>query len=166
MPVARTNPFMSEANATELPSTSNAPVLPEKSESDAAIAQESAQALAQDAALAAILASNKVVLDPYLKRSVTLLSQPHRTGYTLQLASLSREENAQKYFNLLADHVDMTGVFAQLSSYNGRKFVSVYFGQYPSADLAKQALSTLPEPVKTSKPIVRTWAKIKQDQAP
>ncbi len=165
-PVASANAFMSEANATELASATNPPVPAEPSDLHTALAQESAQATAQDAALAATLARNKAVLEPYLKRSVTLLSQPHRTGYTLQLASLSREESAEKYFNLLSSHVDMKEVFALLSSYSGRKFVSVYFGQYPTMELAKGDLAQLPEPIKTSKPIVRAWARIEQDQAP
>lgn len=105
-------------------------------------------------------------LEPHLLRLEQRLQAPVVEGYTVQLASLPRDEGVANYINKLVQLVDSAMVFAQLSTYNGRAFVSVFYGQYANAAEATRALAALPEPLKANKPMLRTWAKIKQDQSP
>ena len=104
-------------------------------------------------------------LQPYLQRTEAYLQQPDLGGYTLQIATLPREAGAADYVKALAQHVDAAMVFAQLTHYNGRDFVSVFVGTYASVSEASDALASWPASIKTNKPMVRTWAKIKQDQS-
>lgn len=104
-------------------------------------------------------------LQSYLQRTQDLLSRGDTQGFTVQLAALPRDGNAARYFKLVSQQLDSSLIFAQLSSYNGRNFVSVYYGNFVAASQAQAALVGLPTSFKTNKPIVRTWARIKQDQA-
>ncbi len=112
--------------------------------------------------------TSAIVVDPtllpYLARMAAQLGQSDMTGYTIQIAALPRDANVAKYFSFLGHHIDSSIVFAQLTNYNGRDFVSVFVGKYRSASEANTALMALPQPLKTNKPMVRTWVKIKQDQ--
>lgn len=112
------------------------------------------------------LADAEPVLQSYLQRTQALLTRGDANGFTLQLAALPRDGNAAKYLKLVSQQLDSSLIFAQLSSYNGRNFVSVYYGNFAAASQAQATLADLPVSLKSNKPIVRTWARIKQDQAP
>lgn len=103
-------------------------------------------------------------LQPYLERTRQHLLQPGLTGYSVQLASLPRDASAPAYLNLLSQHIDSAIIFAQLSRYNGREFVSAFVGHFDTVAEAKAAMAGWPASLKTNKPIVRTWLKIRQDQ--
>lgn len=111
-------------------------------------------------------ASMDQVLQPHLQRLQQRLQATPLDGYTVQLAALPRDEGVVNYMNNLTHLVDSAMVFAQHSTYNGKQFVSVFYGQYTRAGDAAQAVAALPGGLKTNKPIVRTWVKIKQDQSP
>lgn len=101
---------------------------------------------------------------PYLQRTTELFRQPDLGGFTLQIATLSRDANASQYVNFVRHHIDSAVVFAQLTNYNRRNFVSIFVGRYATIEEAYAALAVLPEPLKVNKPMVRTWVKIRQDQ--
>ena len=103
-------------------------------------------------------------LQEYLTRTQTQIAKPGLGGFTIQLAALPRDASVVGYFKLASRHLDSARIFAQLSTYNGRNFVSVYFGDFLSVTEASVALAGLPISLKTNKPIVRTWVKIRQDQ--
>ncbi len=103
-------------------------------------------------------------LQPYLERAREHLKQPGLDGYSVQLASLPRDASAPVYLNLVSRHVDSATIFAQLSRYNNREFVSVFVGHFNTVAEARAALAGWPASLKTNKPIVRTWLKIRQDQ--
>jgi len=103
-------------------------------------------------------------LQPYLQRTEAYLRRPNLGGYTVQIAAIKRDANALNYLNFAAHHVDSAMIFAQLTRYNDRDFVAVFVGQYASAGEATAALAALPDAIKTNKPMVRTWTKIRQDQ--
>jgi DamX protein len=105
-------------------------------------------------------------LQPYLQRTEAYLRRPDLGGYTLQIAAIKRDASAVNYLNFAVHHVDSTMIFAQLTRYNERDFVAVFVGQYASAGEANAALAALPDAIKTNKPMVRTWTKIKQEQPP
>jgi MSHA biogenesis protein MshM len=113
-----------------------------------------------------VLADAEPALQSYLQRTQAHLTRGDANGFTLQLAALPRDGNAAKYLKLVSQQLDSSLIFAQLSSYNGRNFVSVYYGNFAATSQAQATLADLPESLKTNKPIVRTWARIKQDQAP
>jgi septal ring-binding cell division protein DamX len=104
-------------------------------------------------------------LQLYLLRTQTLLKTTDLTRYTLQIAAISEDASAASYLRFASQHVNLGLVYAKLSTYNGRNFVSVYYGSYGTLAEATAALAGLPDALKFNKPIVRTWARIKQDQA-
>lgn len=106
------------------------------------------------------------VLKPFIESTQAQLQSGELSGYTLQIAALPREPTAAAYVKSLSQLVDPKQVYAQLSHYNGKDFVAVFVGSYPSSAKANAALIDLPAPLKANKPIVRTWNKIRQDQLP
>jgi MSHA biogenesis protein MshM len=111
-------------------------------------------------------ATTEGILKNYLQRTGDRLGQPELRGYTLQLAALPRDASIERYLNSTVHAVDAAMIFAQLSTYNGRNFVSVYYGNFETVADASAALAALPASLRTNKPIVRTWTRIKQDQSP
>ncbi len=109
--------------------------------------------------------ASEAALQPYLQRTKAHLQQPDLGGYTVQLAALSPDGNVADYLKSLVPHVDAAMVFAQLTHYNGRDYVSVFVGQYAGVAQANAALAAWPASIKTNKPMVRTWIKIRQDQS-
>lgn len=101
-----------------------------------------------------------------VKRTEDLLADKKTRGYTLQLASLPSMEPLSDYLALIERHVDASAVFAHDRTYKGKSSVAVYVGQYPSEQEARKALQQLPEDLKNNQPIVRTWARIRQEPKP
>ena len=103
-------------------------------------------------------------VQPYLERTQAQLRNSELAGYTLQIAALPREAPVATYLQTVAQQIGPEQVYAQLSHYNGKDFVAVFVGSYPSIAKANAARNDLPGPLKANKPIVRTWTKIRQDQ--
>lgn len=104
------------------------------------------------------------VVLPYLERTQAQLQNPELSGYTLQIAALPREAPVAAYLQTVAQQIGSEQVYAQLSHYNGKDFVAVFIGSYPSIAQANAARNDLPGALRANKPIVRTWIKIRQDQ--
>ena len=101
---------------------------------------------------------------PLIKSTQAQLKSGELTGYTVQIAALPREPSAAAFMESLSRQVDPKQIYAQLSHYNGKDFVAVFVGNYPSSAKANAALIDLPAPLKANKPMVLTWNKIRQDQ--
>ena len=101
-----------------------------------------------------------------IKRTENFLADKNSRGYTLQLASLPSMEPLSGYIELIEKHVDSSTIFAHDRTYNGKSSVAVYVGQYASEQEARRALHQLPEALKNNQPIVRTWARIRQEPKP
>jgi MSHA biogenesis protein MshM len=157
-------PVVTSASNLERPSSPEAPPR------QAALAPASAapNALGSGAALQTTPqgASSERDLQAYFDRTHTLLSKPAGARYTLQLAAIPRDVNGLAYLKFAGQHVDPALLYAQASIYDGRNFVAVYFGTYGTMAQANTALAALPQALKFNKPIIRTWAKIRLDQAP
>jgi septal ring-binding cell division protein DamX len=110
--------------------------------------------------------STQSELQAYFARTQALLQQPNTERYTLQLAAIPDDVKALGYLKFAGQHVAPATLYAQASTYNGRKFVAVFFGTYGTKAQATAALAGLPDALKVNKPIIRTWAKIRLDQAP
>ena len=101
-----------------------------------------------------------------VKRTEEFLSDQKWRGFTLQLASLPSMESLPGYVDAIKGYVDSSSIYAHGRTYNGKSVVAVYLGQYPTEQAARDALRALPEPVKINQPIVRTWARIRQEPKP
>ncbi len=110
-------------------------------------------------------AASQAALQPYLQRTQAYLQRPDLDGFAVQLAALSPDGNVANYLKFLAQHVDAAMVFAKLTHYNGHDYVSVFVGQYVTHAQAQAALAAWPASIKTNKPMVRSWIKIRQDQS-
>jgi len=62
--------------------------------------------------------------------------------------------------------VHSSTIYAHDRTYNGKSSVAVYVGQYASEQEARRALQQLPEALRNNQPIVRTWARIRQEPKP
>jgi septal ring-binding cell division protein DamX len=161
--VAAAGPTLSPA-LIAMPPASAVRVVTPASPVPTASAALASVASAPPSALPAVAPAWLAVLMPIIESTQAQLQNGELTGYTLQIAALPREPTAAAYVKSLSQQVDPKQVYAQLSHYNGKDFVSVFVGSYPSSAKANAALIDLPAPLKANKPIVRTWNKIRQDQ--
>ena len=102
-------------------------------------------------------------LDEYLARTALHTSNPNLQGYTIQLAALPLDANVTKYLDRVGQLMASTMVFAQHSSYNRKKYIAVYYGEFNSSADASKAIARLPVALRTNKPIVRTWINIREN---
>ena len=65
-----------------------------------------------------------------------------------------------------AAQLDASQVYAQHSVYKGKAYVSVFLGNFDSYRSAALVIEGLPGALKSNRPLVRTWNKIKQDPLP
>lgn len=104
--------------------------------------------------------------DAVLARTQSLLKKQDLDGYTIQLAALPSNTSPDRYLEQIATQLDMSDVYARYSVYKGMSYMSVYFGEFDSYGAAASAVKGLPTALKNNRPLVRTWIKIKEDQAP
>jgi MSHA biogenesis protein MshM len=102
-------------------------------------------------------------LEDYLAQTQRQLNNPDVKKYTVQLASLPRDANALQYLQRASEYQGFSLVFAQLTSYNDKKYIAVFFGDFATVVEANRAIKALPRELQTNRPIVRTWAKIRMD---
>ena len=62
--------------------------------------------------------------------------------------------------------LDESRIFAKYSVYKGNTYMAVFYGHFDSFQAASSAVNQLPAALKANRPLVRTWTKIKEDQAP
>lgn len=104
--------------------------------------------------------------DAVLARTQSLLKNQKLHGYTIQLAALPSNTSPDRYLEQIATQLDMSDVYARYSVYKGMSYMSVYFGEFDSFSAAASVVKGLPTALKNNRPLVRTWIKIKEDQAP
>ncbi|MDK9703707.1 MAG: AAA family ATPase [Sulfuritalea sp.] len=105
-------------------------------------------------------------IDALIKRTEEFLGDQQSRGFTLQLASLSSTGNVADYLSEVSQLVDASRIYAHHRIYNGKSVVAVYLGQYSTEQEARDALRKLPEPLKMNQPVLRTWARIRQEPKP
>jgi len=137
------------------------PVVAAASAAPALVPQSPPVSVKQDAAEA-----DRGNIRGVVKRTEDLLGDPKWRGFTLQLASLPSMDHLPDYVNAIKGYVDFSSIYAHGRTYNGKSSVAVYLGQYPTELEAREALRTLPEALKINQPIVRTWARIRQEPKP
>ncbi|MBK6999543.1 MAG: AAA family ATPase [Rhodoferax sp.] len=159
-----TQPLTNPAGALALPSASMAkPTVPFQ----AAVAQvkSSSPAAAAAAAVAAAAVVPDADLQSYVTRAEAYLRTPELAGFTLQVAALPRDASVAKYVKMVGQYVDSKDIFVLQTHYNGHDYVSVFVGRFATLTQANATLADLPAPLKSNKPLIRTWSKIKQDQS-
>ncbi|MGE5385207.1 MAG: AAA family ATPase [Betaproteobacteria bacterium] len=102
-------------------------------------------------------------IEAAMARTTQRLKAPDVSGYTLQLTALPMTNDLTHYFKSIERSVDISGLYAHNRTYGGKSYVAVYLGNYESEKEAKTALSQLQKPLTMDKPIVRSWAKIRQE---
>ncbi len=118
------------------------------------------------APIAPLAAASDMRLDAILARTQTWLQQTDLGGYTIQLAALESSTSPDRNLSLAATQLDPAQVFARHSVYRGRTYLSVYSGRFESYRAAALAMDALPAVFKSNRPMVRSWARIKQEQTP
>jgi MSHA biogenesis protein MshM len=130
-----------------------------------------AQATAAEPNRAAPVSAPAVLLvdkhfESILARTQTQLRKINLDGYTIQLAALPSSTSPDRYMLLATTQLDESMVYAQYSVYKGKTYMSVYFGNFDSFRAAAVVMDGLPAALRANRPMVRTWTKIKGDQAP
>lgn len=105
-------------------------------------------------------------LPEVLARTQTWLQRPGLDGYTIQLAALPSSVGVDAFLAQAAAQLDASQVYAQHSVYKGKAYVSVFLGNFDSYRSAALVIEDLPGALKSNRPLVRTWNKIKQDPLP
>lgn len=105
-------------------------------------------------------------LDAVLARSQTLLQKTDLTGYTIQLVALHSTSGPDGFLEMVKAQLDPNQIYALHSVYQGKTYMSFYFGNFESIEAATLAIKTLPTALKSNHPMVRSWTKIKQEQVP
>jgi DamX protein len=77
-------------------------------------------------------------------------------AYTMQVLGSYKEETAKSFI----DQVNIDKLIYVETTYKGKPWYVVLYGEYPSADLARDAKKSLPEPVAKEKPWVRSLSGI------
>jgi MSHA biogenesis protein MshM len=103
-------------------------------------------------------------LATFLDQTERQMRNPDAKKYTLQLASIPQDGNTLKYLQMVSEHQGLSMVFAQLSSYNGKKYIGVFYGDFSTVAEANRAMKELPAKLQANRPLVRTWAKIRLDE--
>lgn len=105
-------------------------------------------------------------LSAVLARSEIWLRRPDLDGYTIQLAALPGTFGVDAFLAQAAAQLGASQVYARHSVYKGKAYVSVFLGNFESHRSAALVIEGLPAGLKTNRPLVRTWTKIKQDTQP
>lgn len=121
---------------------------------------------ASAAPLAAATPLVQTALNAALARTEALLQKTPVAGYTIQLAALPSSSNPERYLSLAMTQVNASRLYVRPSVYKGEPFMAVYFGIFDSAQAGLLAMEELPASLKVNRPLIRTWAKIKQEQRP
>lgn len=85
------------------------------------------------------------------------------SGYTVQLAALPADGDPSHYFQFLSQYIDLSHILAHTRTYSGKRYWAVYYGEYETEKQAQASLAALPEILKARHPMLRTWAKIRQE---
>lgn len=104
-------------------------------------------------------------------RTDTLLKNPNLSGFTLQLFTLPAEDDLQYYFERLLRFITIEQLYARYGTDAGGRYVAIYMGRYVTREDALTALEGLPPllqadlkaKVKAHSPLIRPWAKIRQE---
>jgi hypothetical protein len=105
-------------------------------------------------------------LDAVLARTRSWVQQANLDGFTIQLVALKASASPEHYLDLAAKQLDPSKVYAQYSIYNGTTYISVFLGHFETVRAAALAIEELPASLKSNRPLVRSWTKIKQEQTP
>ena len=101
-----------------------------------------------------------------LDRTQARLKETPLSGYTVQLGAFETVGVLDPYLTRMGVLLDPSQMYAQFSDYKGKTYMAVYFGNFGSASDAALALQSWPPSVRENRPLVRSWAKVKQEQTP
>lgn len=95
--------------------------------------------------------------DEWVSRSTDWLSASVADTYSIQLLLVSRDtQKLEDFIDQVSPDVDMTALRAFPTERDGRSLTLVVYGDYPSADAARQAIAGLPRGLRRLQPFVRS----------
>jgi MSHA biogenesis protein MshM len=113
-----------------------------------------------------VLAHADARVTAILARTDKRLQTQKLDGYTIQLAALPSSTIPDRYMRLVVAQLDESQIFAKYSVYKGNTYMAIFYGQFDSFQAAASSVNQLPTELKANRPLVRSWIKIKEDQAP
>ncbi|MDD5029904.1 MAG: AAA family ATPase [Rhodoferax sp.] len=106
---------------------------------------------------------------PIFERTKNRLNQTRLSGYTMQLVALESVEGVEgvdRYLAQIAPQFDAHQIYGQFSQYKGRTYMALYAGDFATALDCARAIEALPLSIRSNRPFVRSWVKVKQEQTP
>jgi MSHA biogenesis protein MshM len=92
------------------------------------------------------------------------LGKAGKSGFTIQLISAAdNPDDLKRYLNYLGKFIESDEVYVYRTRIQGRPYLTVVYGTFPSRQAAQLALDRLPEDVKTYRPYVRSAAGIRYE---
>ncbi len=123
-----------------------------------------ASAASELAAARPILSSSDRKAEVLFEHTRARLKKKPLQGYTIQLIAIDAGSNVDAYLKAIQTQLEPTQLYAQNSSYKGKAYVAVYYGDFSSAADGAQVIVKLPMAIKVNRPMVRSWVKIQQEQ--
>ncbi len=169
--VARAAPpqAMTNAPATSVTSkvvTGVLAVAVEKPEKPAPLAPSEWVATTQASSPSTVSVQTDARVTAMLARTQERLQSKKLEGYTVQLVALPSSTSPDRYMRQVLAQLDESKIFAKHSVYKGNTYMAVFYGYFDSVQAATSALQQLPVALKADRPLVRSWVKINEDQAP
>ena len=162
----RSVPSMPVAEAAISPPRAQ-PIAPKKSGPATTTAQGVIGGPTSGAGMRKVLAADERSIEaPIFKRTEAVIEDAEKRGYTLQLAALPVKASLAKYLEEVKGYADVSALYAHPRTYGDKHVIAVYLGSYPDEPSARMALAALPEQLKSSQPVIRTWAGIRSEQNP
>lgn len=95
-----------------------------------------------------------------VRREQWLLSQ-QETHYTIQLVGVRNEQSLLTFIEQYARPMQQPLAYYR-TTYKGGVWYPLLYGIYPSAEKARQAINTLPEPIRAKNPWIRRLSAIQR----
>ena len=95
-------------------------------------------------------------LDARLAATQNWLAQQDKNTYSIQLLGAEDPHQLMRYLNVLSKYVDINEIFVYRTLARQKPSLTVLYGSFRDQRAALDALASLPAPLKTYRPILRT----------
>ena len=156
----------SASTAAAVPVTKSSPSAPGIVAVESALPVAAAQAASAAGAPGIANTSADISFDAMLARTMAMTRTADAPGYTIQIAALPEDFSPGRDLRRITSGLDASKLFAHYSIYKDRTYVAVFYGSFESYRAATQFASGLPQHLNANRPMIRSWANIKQDATP
>lgn len=142
---------------TRSPSTAVAPTAPAES--------ADAKPAAAPVAPASAVEKTTDILQVRLNATIDWLARQQDATWTIQMLSTLSQNDLRTYLNSIGKSVDINDIFVYRSSTDSKGLLSVFHGTYDNRSAAERALASLPVPLKSNQPVLRTVQSIRAESS-